>query len=118
MSPRFAAIATFLAISSVASAADPGWLGLSTSLETNSLMKVDDAVVKQVAKDSPAERAGITQGDAIVEVEGCRIPGCAAPKARGLMEPPAGKTVHLKLKHPDGQEYSVAIVAERARGRS
>jgi len=109
MTLRLPAIAALL-VATTAGAADRGWLGMEMSLDTNALMKVGDATVKRVAKDSPAERAGITPGDAILEVEGCKIPGCPEPQAKGYTELPAGSTVHLKLRHPNGKEYAVAVV--------
>ena len=113
MTPRLVASPVFLAallVASTAGAANRGWLGLEMELDTNALMKVGEATVKRVYKDSPAERAGINAGDSIVEVEGCKIPGCSAPKAKGYTELPPGNTVHLKLRHPDGKEYAVAVV--------
>ena len=111
MNPRLVAAALLLSVTA-AGAASPGWLGLSMSTDINFMMKLDGATVSKVFKDSPAERAGIAEGDQIVAVEGCAIPGCAAPKARSLMERPAGSTVHLKLKRKGGEEYAVALVAE------
>ena len=111
MIPRLVAVIA-LVLASAAGAASPGWLGFSMSAEVNFLMKLDGATVNKVFKDSPAERAGIAAGDQILEVEGCAIPGCGAPKAKSLMERPAGSTVHLKLRRQSGEEYAVALVAE------
>lgn len=91
--------------------AEEGWFGFSQRVEVSWLFNVESAVVNYVAKGSPAEKAGIAVGDALLSIEDCAIPGCGAYKAKGLMERNAGENLRLKLKRENGEEYAATLVA-------
>ncbi len=68
------------------------------------------AVVAKVAKDSPAERAGLQPGDVIVAVDGRPVKNASELRtAIGLMR--VGKRVHLKVVR-DGRELTLTAVIE------
>lgn len=92
--------------------AEEGWFGFSQRVEVGWLLNVESAVVNDVEKSSPAERAGIAVGDAFLSIEDCAIPGCGAYKAKSLMEKTAGEALRLKLKKQNGEEYTAVLVAE------
>jgi len=94
----------------LAFAGDKGWTGLTVRTNVSWMLSVKTAVVAEVQKDSPAEKANIAVGDSITSIEGCDIPGCGVNKAKGLIGKSVGETVHLKLKRQNGEEYSVALV--------
>lgn len=108
---------SLLAFPMIALAQD-GWFGFSQSVEVGWSFKVESAIVNDVQKDSPAERAGITVGDAFVSIEDCAIPGCGAFKAKKLMEKAAGERLQLKLRRKSGEEYAITLVAARPPARA
>ena len=90
-----------------------GWLGVSiqnvdrTLAESFDLDRPRGALVAQVGKDSPAERAGIESGDIIVEVDGEQIEVSAdLPHVIGLIAP--GSKVPVSLIR-EGKERSVRV---------
>jgi serine protease Do len=78
------------------------WLGISIQEVNEQLAKSFNlqekagALVSQVYKDSPAERAGIAQGDVILEFNGKKI-GDAQELPAMVAEMPVGKTVTLNV---------------------
>ncbi|MDG1033619.1 MAG: PDZ domain-containing protein, partial [Luminiphilus sp.] len=90
-----------------------GWLGVSiqnvdrTLAESFDLDRPRGALVAQVGKDSPAERAGIESGDIIVEVDGEQIEVSAdLPHVIGLIAP--GSKVPVSVIR-EGEERSVRV---------
>ncbi len=79
-----------------------GWLGVSIQEVTPALAKSFDlkekkgALVSQVVPGSPAEKAGIEQGDVIVEFDGKEVPA-SKDLPRMVASTPVGKAVTLKL---------------------
>ncbi|MDP9237399.1 MAG: S41 family peptidase [Chloroflexota bacterium] len=59
--------------------------------------------------DTPAQRAGIKAGDAILEVDGESTSGWTQEKAVLKIRGQAGTTVKLKVRHADGQEETLDI---------
>ncbi|MBT6180447.1 MAG: Do family serine endopeptidase [Halieaceae bacterium] len=90
-----------------------GWLGVSiqnvdrTLAESFDLDRPRGALVAQVGKDSPAERAGIESGDIIVEVGGEQIEVSAdLPHVIGLIAP--GSKVPVSVIR-EGKERSIRV---------
>lgn len=90
-----------------------GWLGVSiqnvdrTLAESFDLDRPRGALVAQVGKDSPAERAGIESGDIIVQVDGEQIEVSAdLPHVIGLIAP--GSKVPVSVIR-EGKERSVRV---------
>jgi serine protease Do len=79
-----------------------GWLGVSIQEVTPELAKSFDlkekkgALVAQVVSGSPAEKAGIEQGDVIVEFDGKEVAD-SKDLPRIVASTPVGKTVTIKL---------------------
>jgi serine protease Do len=79
-----------------------GWLGVSIQEVTPELAKSFDlkekkgALVSQVVSGSPAEKAGIEQGDIILEFDGKEVSD-AKDLPRIVASTPVGKTVTLKV---------------------
>ncbi len=63
--------------------------------------------------DSPAARGGVGVGDEVVKVQGVTVVGTKAMKLRTLGQREVGQTLHLQLKRPNGEVYTVALVAVR-----
>jgi serine protease Do len=84
-----------------------GWLGVSIQEVTPELAKAfglkerKGALVAQVVSGSPAEKAGIEQGDVIVEFDGKDI-GDSKDLPRIVASTPVGKAVTIKLSR-DGK---------------
>ncbi|MBT0664841.1 DegQ family serine endoprotease [Geobacter pelophilus] len=94
-----------------------GWLGVQTQGVTPEIAKSygltgeKGALVADIIKDTPAEKAGLKSGDIITEFDGkpVRDPN---DLSRTVAATPPGKTVSLKLFR-DGSEQSVAVTLER-----
>lgn len=70
------------------------------------------AEVQSVSPGSPAEEAGIEQGDVIVEYQGTRIEG-VSQLTRLVRETPAGRTTNIKVFRDGGTQMLHAKVGER-----
>lgn len=79
-----------------------GWLGVSIQEVTPELAKSlglkekKGALVAQVVSDSPAEKAGIEQGDIILEFDGKEVAG-SKDLPRIVASTPVGKSVMVRL---------------------
>ena len=71
---------------------------------------VESATVVSVEENSSAEQQGIKVDDKLVSVFDCKIPGCPAKKAKGLMEKKPGETITLTFEKPDGNQYTANVV--------
>jgi serine protease Do len=69
------------------------------------------AIVKSVSADTPAEKAGIQEGDVIVRYEGEAVLS-AAQLARLVREPPGGRTVALEVNRNGALQKLSATLAE------
>lgn len=65
--------------------------------------------VVRVFDSSPAQRAGLRQGDLIVAVNGRSLRGLSSTTATGLIKGRPGTDVHLTLRGPHGGEHSVTV---------
>ena len=98
----------------VAQAEDHGYFGFALKVVTNGFFlapTVSDLTIDKVMPGTPAERAGIRSGDRILEVEGKAVAGTKALDLKSRATRMPGQTLHLTLRHPDGQVYTVAMVA-------
>lgn len=85
-----------------------GWLGVSLDWSHGESGPV---TVKGVFPDSPADRAGVRRGDAVVRLNGA----AADAEAVRRLRPAPGDTVRLSVRR-DGREQEVRVVAERRQG--
>ena len=96
-----------------ATPAAPGGLGLSLSSVTPEVARELDlgsqrgAVVRDVRGGSPADRAGIHEGDVITEVDRQRV--ASAEETKRAIEHHAKGSPLLLLVHRDGGSYYVAV---------
>lgn len=90
-----------------------GWLGVGVT-------EIDDAKAKelklpeehgallgQIVKDSPAAKAGLKEGDVVLEINGQRVEG-AEQFRRMIRETPAGRTAKLTIWR-DGRSQTVPV---------
>src|SRR5262245_6641546 len=71
------------------------------------------AVIDEVRRDSPAERAGLRHGDLVIEFDGERIRS-AQQFSRLVQETPAGRTVSATVVR-DGRRTVVSVVPSAER---
>jgi carboxyl-terminal processing protease len=68
-----------------------------------------EIVIVAPIENTPAERAGIQPGDVVLEVNGESTEGWTTEIAVLKIRGPAGSTVTLLLRHPDGEEETLEI---------
>jgi serine protease Do len=94
-----------------------GWLGVSVQAVTPELAQsfgLDEnsgALVNEIIKDSPAERAGIESGDIILQYDGKPVHEMTE-LPRMVADTPVGKKVVVKLLR-DRKEKSVTVTIEK-----
>lgn len=76
--------------------------------EAYGLEKAMGALVVQVEKGTPAEKAGLEDGDLIVEFNGKPVEDVQSLRLM-VAETPPGTEVTLKIKKPDGKEKEVKL---------
>jgi carboxyl-terminal processing protease len=65
---------------------------------------------------SPAEKAGLKSGDAIIEVDGRNIVGISVQAATGIIRGPAGTTVQILVERPGmAAPFNVSVRRDRVR---
>jgi serine protease Do len=94
-----------------------GWLGVGIQIMTSQLAKSfgleekKGVLVSQVFKESPAERAGIKQGDIILQFDGKEVQEVGG-LSRTVASTPVGKPVEVKIFR-EGKDLTLqAVVAE------
>ena len=111
---RLAAALLLGLLAAGAHAEEHGYFGFALDLETKGFVlapTVTDLSVDKVMPGTPAERAGIRAGDRILEVEGKPVVGAKALDLKSRATRLPGQTLHLTLRHADGQVYKAAMVA-------
>jgi serine protease Do len=99
----------------------PSWLGVEThevTAENAKELKLPaerGVVVADVAKDSPAAKAGLKENDVITEVNGQRVEG-AAQFRRMIHEIPAGRSAQLTVWR-DGRSQTLSATLGKAEER-
>ena len=94
-------------------AAEKGWLGFELNIAGESFfsLTVRSVTVASVTPKSPAAGQAIAAGDEIIQVEQTTVPGRKAWELKPLLQKQVGESVHLKLKRPTGETYSVTLTA-------
>ena len=111
---RIAAVLLLALLAGGARADDHGYFGFALKVITKGFFlapTVSDLTIDKVMPGTPAERAGIRSGDRILEVEGKPVAGSKALDLKASATRQVGQTLHLTLRHADGQVYKVAMVA-------
>ncbi len=75
-------------------------------------------VIVAPIEDTPAERAGLRAGDAILEVDGESTEGWSQEKAVLRIRGQAGTKVTLKIRHTDDQEETLEIERDEIKVQS
>jgi serine protease Do len=89
-----------------AAAQDAGWIGISIEDQ-----KESGALIRRVEPNSPAERAGLKEGDVIVEFNKEQVIG-VQHLTRLVRETPVGRTVDIKIRR-DNREQTFQVTTER-----
>src|SRR5215468_10905776 len=103
--------ATLLAISILllcipAVAQEPGWIGVSIEDQ-----KDRGAMIRRVEPNSPAEKAGLREGDVILEFDKEQVSG-VQQLTRLVRETPVGRTVDVKVRR-DNKDETFKVTMER-----
>jgi C-terminal processing protease CtpA/Prc len=93
--------------------AKPGTLGISISVDGEGFLNptLKSVKVVKVVPDSPAQQAGISEGDMILEVEGKQVAGAKANDIKPYLQREVGQSVRLLLKRSNGEEKQVTVTA-------
>ena len=99
-----------------------GWLGVQTQSVTLDLAKSfgldkeTGALISEVIKDTPAEKAGLKSGDIILEFDGKTVHD-ANELSRIVAATPPGKTTSIKILR-DGKQEETKVTLERRNDES
>jgi serine protease Do len=85
---------------------DSGWLGISIEDQ-----KEPGAIIRRVESNSPAEKAGLKQGDVIVEFNNEQVIG-VQQLTRLVRETPVGRAVEVRVRR-DNREETFKVTTER-----
>jgi C-terminal processing protease CtpA/Prc len=101
-----------------AKAGEKGWFGFNLKIAGEGFFNptVRSVTVASIAPQSPAAAQPIAVGDQIIQVENTEVPGHKASELKPLMQKQVGETIHLRLKRPSGETYSVTLVAVKRAG--
>jgi len=109
----FAGLLLLSMMASAAAGEAKGWFGFAAKVDVDGFISPTLRSIKiaSVVTGSPAQNQGLATGDEIVEVEGMAVAGCKARELQPLMEKKVGETLHLRVKHANGETYSADLVA-------
>jgi serine protease Do len=85
---------------------DSGWLGISIEDQ-----KEPGAIIRRVESNSPAEKAGLKQGDVIVEFNNEQVIG-VQQLTRLVRETPVGRVIEVRVRR-DNREETFKVTTER-----
>jgi len=106
MSMAFVCAVFFVTIPLLAQQA--GWLGVSVEDQ-----KDGGAIVRSVERNSPAEKAGLKEGDVIVQYNKESVMG-VQQLTRLIRETPVGRSVEMKVRR-NNNEQTLQVTTEAAR---
>ncbi|MFG6455594.1 PDZ domain-containing protein [Pelomonas nitida] len=106
---------TLIATGSAAFASD-GWLGLRSSIEASGSIfdrKIEKVLIESTTSGSPAERAGLKQGDTILAIYGREVRGAKASELAQQLQLQAGQQVTLTVRRgsDDNEARQIVITA-------
>lgn len=103
---------------STVGAGEKGWFGFELNIAGESFfsLTVRLVTVASITPKSPAAAQSIAAGDEIIQIEETTVPGRKAWELKPLLQKQPGESIHLKLKRPTGQIYSVTLVAAKRPG--
>lgn len=88
-----------------------GSVGITAEVSVDGFFspEITEFKINEVRSGSPAEKAGVKIGQLVIELDGCKIPGCSASKAKKIMDKEAGEVLPLLVKNQDGSEILLKI---------
>ena len=88
-----------------------GKIGIAAGVSVDGFFnpEITEFKIDEVHSGSPAEKAGVKVGQLVLELDGCKIPGCPADKVKKLMDKEIGEILPLLVKNPDGSEVLLKI---------
>src|SRR5262249_6258742 len=99
-------IAVLVVFAIPAAAQDSGWIGVSVEDQ-----KERGAIIRRTEPNSPAEKAGLKQGDVIVEFNNQEVVG-VQQLTRLVRETPVGRTVDVKVRR-ENRDETFKVTTER-----
>jgi len=116
-----AAFCFFLAaaLTHSAFAGEKGWFGFGVAIKGEGFILnpiLRSVTVDSVQARSPAAEKGIGIGDEIIRMDTTDVAGHRALELRSLMQKVVGEPLHLILKRPNGETYSVTLTAAKKPG--
>jgi len=104
-----------LTVSFNALAEDEGKIGFTGKIGVDGFFspEITSFIVEEVKSNSPAEKAGILAGQTILSIDGCKIPGCSANKAKkSLKNRKPGDILTLLIEKQNGTQVLIDIHIE------
>jgi len=88
-----------------------GKIGIAAGVSVDGFFspEITEFKIDKVHSGSPAEKAGVKVGQLVLELDGCKIPGCPADKAKKIMDKKTGEILLLLVKNLDGSEVLLKI---------
>lgn len=111
---RGAAAALLATAALAAQASGKGHLGISLAVDGEGTVwnpTLKSVKVAKVLPGSPAARAGLAEGDLIVEIEGRQVAGARAYDLQPYMQRDVGQTVRFVVRKPSGELRPVVVTA-------
>jgi S1-C subfamily serine protease len=71
---------------------------------------VESIKLTKIIPGSPAAQKGLAVGDRVMEIDGVVIAGRKVKELQPLTQKSVGQSMHLRLKKPSGQSYTVVLV--------
>jgi C-terminal processing protease CtpA/Prc len=107
------AAAAFMFSSPAAHAAENGWFGFALAIDAEGILnpKLRSIKIEKVFPASPAAKAGLAEGDMIVEIEGIAVAGAKADILKAAMQKSVGETLRLKIKRGTDAAQNVSLIA-------
>jgi len=111
---RIAVVICLFAMSFSSFASEKVLLGFGTQVVMSGYLppRLKRVTAAQILRDSPADKAGLSDGDVIVEANGKAIEGASAwDMARQLRSIKAGEHLRLKVERGNKELVNIDIVA-------
>lgn len=105
-----------VAVAQKATTESNGIVGMAIDLRADTVGAPARLVVRAVAPDGPAQRAGIRPGDEIVAVDSQSTNGKSLPEIVHMIRGKVGTAVTLTLSH-EGQRHEVSVTRVEAVAR-
>src|SRR6185436_16966002 len=103
---RAIVLAIAMLVTTAALAQDPGWIGISIEDQSER-----GAIVRRVEPNSPAEKAGLREGDVVLEFNREAVNGVQHLTLL-VREPPVGRTVDVKVRR-NNREETLKVTTQR-----